>query len=236
MPQAFLKTLQARGTLSPEEARTIVDLTRDQVGMEPGQDIVAQGSRPTFSCLMIAGYSVRYALLSSGARQITAIHVPGDFVDLHSLFLSPMDHGVMAITPARIACVSHASLNEMIETRPNLTRLFWTMTMIDAAIHRQWLVGSGRQNADSQIARFLCETFVRLALVDMVEGVSFELPVTQGLLGDAMGISIVQANRSIQALRKAGLVQWKGTRVSILDWPGLVALGEFDATYLNVRP
>jgi len=123
----------------------------------------------------------------------------------------------------------------VIETRPELTRLLWTMTVIDAAIFRQWLVASGRQAADSQVARFLCEMFVRLALVDRTDGLSFELPVTQGVLGDAMGISTVQANRSVQALRRAELVQWKGAQVTILDWPGLATLGQFDDTYLNIR-
>lgn len=235
MAWAFLKTLHARAAVSAEEAETIVELTRDQVALEPGQDIVAQGARPTCSCLMIAGYSARYTLLSNGSRQITAIHIPGDFVDLHSLFLHPMDHGVVAISPARVARVRHASLHHVIETQPNLTRLLWTMTAIDAAIFRQWLVASGRQAADSQVARFLCEMFVRLALVDRTEGLSFELPVTQGVLGDAMGISTVQANRSVQVLRRAGLVQWKGAQVTILDWEGLATLGHFDDTYLNIR-
>lgn len=235
MTGAFLKTLQARGAVSVEDAETVRDLTRTQVDVESGQDIVSQGARPTSSCLMISGFSARYTLLPNGSRQITAIHVPGDFVDLHSLFLHPMDHGVAAICPTRIALVPHAALHEVIETRPNLTRLLWTMTVIDAAIFRQWLVASGRQAADSQVARFLCEMFVRLAVVDRTEGLSFELPVTQGVLGDAMGISTVQANRSVQALRKAGLVQWKGAQVTILDWRGLATLGQFDDTYLNIR-
>ena len=235
MTLTFLKTLQARGEVSAADAETVLEFTRDQVDIDPGQDIVAQGARPTSSCLMVSGYSVRYTILSDGARQITAVHVPGDFVDLHSLFLHPMDHGVAALGPARIARVPHGALHAVIETRPELTRLLWTMTVIDAAIFRQWLVASGRQAADSQVARFLCEMFVRLALVDRTDGLSFELPVTQGVLGDAMGISTVQANRSVQALRRAELVQWKGAQVTILDWPGLATLGQFDDTYLNIR-
>lgn len=235
MPLCFLKALRARGPVSNAEAEVILGLARDQVDYENGRDIVIEGTTPTHSCLMISGCSARYTVLSDGRRQITAIHVAGDFVDMHSLFLRPMDHSVMAIGGARIARVPHPVLHGLIETHPNLTRLLWTMTVIDAAIFRQWLVSSGRQNADSQVARFLCEMYLRLALVDRTDGLSFDLPVTQSLLGDAMGMSTVQANRSVQALRQVGLIRWKGAQVTILDWEGLVARGEFDPTYLNIR-
>ena len=41
-------------------------------------------------------------------------------------------------------------------------------------------------------------------------------------------------NRTIQELRATGLVTWDGFEVVIQNWDGLLALAEFDGTYLNL--
>ena len=99
--------------------------------------MVHQGESPIHSTLMLSGFSARYTMLS--ARRISVVHVPGDFVDLHSLLLRPMDHSVLALTDCQVVEVPHALLREISETHPHLTRLLWTLTVIDAAIfHSGW--------------------------------------------------------------------------------------------------
>ena len=196
--------------------------------------MVHQGESPIHSTLMLWGFSARYTMLSDGKRQISAVHVPGDFVDLHSLFLRPMDHSVLALTDCQVVEVPHALLREISETHPHLTRLLWTLTVIDAAIFRQWLVASGHLPAVGQISHFFCELWTRLSVVGLTEGRCFDLPINQGDLGDVMGLSSVHVNRCLMTLRRNGLLEWTGGRVTILDWNELQALAEFDPEYLNL--
>ena len=65
--------------------------------------------------LLLDGYAARYKIVSNGRRQTSAIHVAGDFIDLHSFLLKTMDHGVLALTNCRIANVPHATLEKITE-------------------------------------------------------------------------------------------------------------------------
>jgi CRP-like cAMP-binding protein len=197
---------------------------------------VREGDRPTESTLMIEGFCGRYSTFADGRRQFTALHIAGDFVDLHSFLLKPMDHGVVALSPCRIVTFPHAALREITEQFPHLTRVLWFSTLIDAAIHRAWLVSMGRRAALAHMAHLLCELLLRLHVVGLAEGRSFNFPLTQQELADILGLSMVHVNRVIQDLRAKKLVAWRSGRVSILDWEGLVALAEFDPTYLHLEP
>lgn len=202
--------------------------------LEPGEDIVKEGATPENSCLLIEGWSTRSKSLSDGRRQITAFHIAGDFVDLHSFLLKPMDHTVTALTRCTLAIVPHAALMKVTEEEPRLTRVFWLNTLIDAAIQREWMVALGRLPAAGRLARLICELYLRLEMVGLTRDLGFDFPITQTGLADALGISGVHVNRTIQELRRADLVAWAGGRVTIKDFDGLKDVAEFDPTYLNL--
>jgi CRP-like cAMP-binding protein len=198
-------------------------------------DLVREGDRPTESSLLLDGFAARYKLLRNGRRQITALHIPGDFVDLHSFLLKKMDHGVVALTRCRVGLVPHSTLHEITETHLHLGRLLWLSTLIDAAIHREWLVAMGRRPALNQIAHLVCELFLRLQAVGLTQDKSFELPLTQAELGDVLGLSTVHVNRVIQQLRADGVITWSEKRIVIEDWSHLQQIAEFDPTFLNLE-
>jgi CRP-like cAMP-binding protein len=107
---------------------------------------------------------------------------------------------------------------------------------IDAAIFRQWLIAAGRRAVEAQLAHLLCEIWTRLSVVKLVDGYSFQLPLNQTDISDVMGLSLVHVNRTIQALRRRGLIEWSGPSVRILDSHQLQLLAEFDPTHLQLRP
>jgi CRP-like cAMP-binding protein len=94
----------------------------------------------------------------------------------------------------------------------------------------------GRRTAVAHLAHLLCELFLRLQAVGLTRGNSFDLPMTQEELGDALGLSHVHVNRVVKALREEGLVDWTARpTVTIKDWNRLVRVAEFDPTYLNLE-
>lgn len=197
-------------------------------------DIVVQGSRPPVSTVLLAGTAARYRLLEDGKRQITALHVPGDFVDLHAFMLKTMDHGVLALSPCRVAAASHSDLTAVTEHHPHLARLLWLSTVIDGAIHREWIVAMGRRSKQAQLAHLVCELYTRLAIVGLVDGKSFNLPLSQGEVADVVGVSLVHLNKTLQGLRRDGLVRWIDRVITILKWNELAEIAEFDGAYLNL--
>lgn len=60
----------------------------------------------------------------NGLRQLVAIHVPGDFVDLHAYPLKTLDHDVASMTTAVVGMVPHGKLDDIISERPQLGESF----------------------------------------------------------------------------------------------------------------
>jgi CRP-like cAMP-binding protein len=231
----LIRKLERRDTLSDEEKQVLEGAVAWVKEARLDEDLVREGERPSESSLLLEGFAARYKLLRNGKRQITALHIPGDFVDLHSFLLKKMDHGVVALTRCRVGLVPHTTLREITETHLHLGRLLWLSTLIDAAIHREWLVAMGRRPALHQIAHLVCELFLRLQAVGLTQHMSFELPLTQAELGDVLGLSTVHVNRVIQQLRTDGLVTWSEQRIVIEDWARLQQVAEFDPTFLNLE-
>lgn len=161
MLERHFTKLRARDTLSDDEEHAIRgaigevrEHPADHVLINPGVDL-------KHSTLLLDGIRCRYKDLRNGQRQITELHVPGDFADLHSFTLKRLDHAITALTPCRIATVPHLRLTEVIERLPDLTRLYWFATNLDAAIHREWELSLGRRTARAKLAMLFCELFVR---------------------------------------------------------------------------
>jgi len=113
--------------------------------------------------------------------------------------------------------------------------VFWLETLIDASIFREWMMCLGRRSASQHMAHLFCEFLTRLKAIGQVQDDnSFAFPITQGELGDALGLSNVHVNRVVQELRAKNLIAWERNTLTVLDWDGLVALGEFNPSYLHL--
>ena len=220
---AFLLNLESRDVLTDRERDIAQSLCEDGHVMDAGTDIVREGDAPSYSCLLLSGFAARYNVLVDGRRQITAVHVAGDFIDLHSLLLTRMDHSVLALDECRVAFVPHDLLRDLTAREPHFTRLLWLLTVIDAAAYRQWLVAAGRLSSAGQIAHFMCEMYERLRIVDLVDGLSLRLPMNQVDLSDAMGLSVVHVNRTLQLLRESGPVAAIGLAFAVQQLPAIPA-------------
>lgn len=235
MIEKHLMKLRARDDVSVAEEAAIRDALGIVREVPAKTTIIRAGDRLTVSTMLLDGIMCRYKDLRSGERQITELHVSGDFVDLHSFSLKRLDHNIMALTPCRIAPVPHEKLTGITEQHPHLARLYWFTTNLDAAIHREWEVSLGRRSALSRTAHLLCELHVRLGVVGLVENDAYDLPVTQIDLAECLGLTAVHVNRTLRVLREQGLVEFTKGRVTIGNLPGLRRAGEFDPSYLYLE-
>ena len=126
----------------------------------------------------------------------------------------------------------HRKVAQIIERFPRLARAFWFSTNIHAAITRELALSLGQRTALARMAHLFCELRYRLDLVGRTRTDGYELPLTQRELSECLGMTVVHVNRTLQALRGSGLVEFENRRVSILDRRGLEGVAEFDPSYL----
>lgn len=223
---------RGRGAMRPEDERLLEDAVAGVRELAPRTILVRTGDIVQTSTYLIEGFMCRYMDDHEGYRQLVAIHVPGDFVDLHGYGLKRLDHEVGALGSARIADVPHTAIRRINEDHPNLTRLLWRATLLDAAMHREWIFRIGRLDAAGRIAHLFCELETRLAMVGLADGGRFALPLTQPDLAEACGITGVHANRTLKTLRERGLMTFRDGMVEIADLAGLRRVADFDPGYL----
>jgi CRP-like cAMP-binding protein len=232
MIDKHLMKLRARDDISAEEERALRDAVGEVIHYPAEHTFITAGQELNHSTLLLEGLLCRYKDLSDGQRQITELHVAGDFADLHSLTLKHLDHNVMTLMPSVIVQAPHEKLRAITENYPHLARILWFMTNLDAAIHREWVVSMGRRSALERTAHLFCELQVRLGVVGLSNESGFALPITQTVLAECLGLTSVHVNRVLKELRERALVEFRGGRVTITDPAGLRRVAEFDPAYL----
>jgi len=81
--ELLIANLRRRDVLPTGEAEMLEALQLRKADFAKGEEIVADGSRPHSSCLLEEGLAARSVVRANGSRQLTALHIGGDFVDLH---------------------------------------------------------------------------------------------------------------------------------------------------------
>jgi CRP-like cAMP-binding protein len=235
-PHPLVRKLESIVELTSDERAAISALPLMKRELDAGQDIVREGDHPSQACLVLEGWTFRYKIAGGDRRQIFSFHIPGDTPDLLSIHLKTMDHSLATLTDCRLGFIQHRALHDLFERHPRLTGVFWRDTLIDAAVFREWMVGMGRRRAPVRIAHLLCELYVKLEAIGMVEGNSVPLPITQETVSDSLGLSPVHVNRALMALRAKHLFTFERRTLTVLNWNALAKLAEFDPAYLHLEP
>jgi CRP-like cAMP-binding protein len=232
----MVRKLAYRVELDASDREAILALPFQHKAIERSQFIVREREPATHSCLMLSGYSIRSKLTGNGGRQIVAIHMKGEMVDLQNSLLGTADHSVQALTACKVAYIPREEILRIAAERPALARAMWIDTLVDGSIFREWIMNVGRRNARTRIAHLLCEFSLRLKLAGLGGDNDYELPMTQEQLADSTGLTSVHVNRSIKALEADDLINRVSPRaIHIGDWRKLADAGDFDSNYLHLR-
>jgi len=229
----FARKLGAFVALTGAEMSALDRLHGKRKIFPAGRDMVHQGQTNQSCYILASGWVCSYKLLSSGTRQIVDFQIPGDFLGLRSVLFRTADHNIEPVTKVEASEVLAIDLLDTFSTTPRLaTAVLWAASR-DEAMVVEHLVGIGRRDARERTAHFLLEVAARLRLVGLATTDGFACPLSQYMLGDALGLSAVHLNRVLRELREAGLVTFQKGQVEIHDIDGLVALAGFDKTYLD---
>lgn len=231
---AIVRKLKAHSILEPADEAELRSLSIRPRALKPDEDLIREGDSPVVSALVMEGAVARYNALANGKRQYLSFHLAGDWPDAQTLFLEKMDHAVCAVGLAQVALISHEELMALFKRRPAVGYAIWRETLIDAAIFRQAITNNSSRPPRARMAHLFCELYYRARSTGLGKAGSVDLPLHQGQLGDALGMSLVTVNRTLQELRRTNAMEFRNGVLTVRDWERLAGIGEFDAGYLQM--
>jgi len=227
--------LEAFTRLSADDRAALAQVSRNVRFVEPRRDLMSEGDRPRFVHLVLDGWGCRYKSLPDGKRQIVALFVPGDFCDVNVYILRQMDHSIGAITRLKVAMISPEEMNALTEGRPRITQALWWHELVTTAIQREWTVNLGQRSAYERLGHLLVELYLRLKTVGRAQDGRCDFPLTQNDLADATGLTAVHVNRTLQELRRDGLIELERKQLRILHLERLKDVSMFNPNYLHLE-
>lgn len=231
----MIRKLSEHSSLDEEDLIALRSLTSYSRSLSPNEDFVRQGDKPAVSAVVTEGMVARYHVLSSGQRQYLSFHLAGDLPDAQTLFIDRIDHAVCAIGEAAVALIPHDEIVKLLDRRPTVGRAMWCETLIDAAIFREAVTNNSSRPVEARMAHLFCELYYRARATGLSRPGSCRLPLHQGQIGETLGMSIVTVNRTLQALRRTGAMEFRNGELTVLDWRQLAELGDFDPGYLHLK-
>jgi len=235
MSNAFSQRLRGHGPLSDADVALLESACQNIRELPAGHHLIREGDQPDPVFVMLEGWACGYKILPDGGRQILAFMLPGDFCDIHIAILQAIDHSIVTLTKARVASLPRAQMEELVTARPSITQAFWWSQLVDQTILRAWIVSMGRRKSEERVAHLMCELYIRMRNIGLATDDQCEMPLTQIVLADAVGLTPVHVNRVLKKLRMNNVMNLNAGSLTIIDPVKLAHIAGFDDNYLHGR-
>lgn len=205
-----------------DEIRFIQGMKTDHRVVAAGSDIIHPGQEDAELYTLFSGWAFRYKSMPDGRRQILNILLPGDLVGLQASMLSAAEHGIEALTEVELCVFPRKRIWDLFVKMPNLAyEIAWLGSREECMVDEN-LTSVGQRNAGERIAALIITLYHRAEALGLVVEGSFEFPLSQQQLADALGLSLVHTSKTWSRLRKAGLFSLSAGRLTLLN-PRLTA-------------
>ena len=191
------------------------------------QDLVVAGSAYRSLCFVKDGYAIRYKLLRSGKRQILNVILPGDVIGFPVSFFDRSIYSVVAVSDLTYNICSLDAYVRLCYEQPQFGLALSWLAAHEAAIYAEHIVDLGRRTPLERLAHFLLEIHARLLAVGRAEAASFQLPFSQEVMADVLGLSVPHLNRVMQQLRAEQLIASHSRVVELTDITSLQSLAQY---------
>lgn len=233
--QRLVTKLRRRSTIDLASENSLLNLPFTLKKLSRSEYLFRSGETISVTYVLLSGFTFRQKVAGDGGRQIVAIQVPGDIVNIQSLQLNMYDHSVQALSDATIAVIPTSALLVLAQSHDEIMFALWLDTFVDASIAWEWITNIGRRNARIRLAHLLCEITLRVEMAGFHTGATHKLAMTSEDIGDALGLTPVHVTRVIKELMRVGLILRERRSISILDINGLRTLADFNQAYLHLQ-
>ena len=232
----FVMRLRRYMSLGNSDLANLDRLIEGELTIEKRRDLVVDGYEYRKLSFVAEGFGARYKLLRNGKRQILNVILPGDVIGLPGSFLDRASYSVIALTEMRLHVCPIDAYVQLCYRRPQFGLALTWLAVHEAALYAERVVDTGRRTPPERLAHFLLELHGRLAAVGRAAPAAFDLPFSQEVLGDALGLSVPHLNRMMSQLRFEGLIKLTDRRVEFPDLAAIRLRAQFQPINLTRIP
>ena len=230
----FIRRLTQLIPLSAADLDSLEEIVESDRIVKKRKDLVVDGSEYRNLCFVRDGYAMRYKLLRNGKRQILNVILPGDVIGLPVSFFDRSIYSVIAVSDLTFNVCSLDAYVQLCFRLPQFGLALSWLAVQEAAIYTEHIVDLGRRTPVERLAHFLLELHARLLAVGRAEATSFDLPFSQEVIADVLGLSVPHLNRVMQQLRAERLIATRSRVVELVDGAALQVLAHYQP--LNLAP
>jgi len=234
--QCPLRAEPALRDFSRDELDFIAGFKSGELTAEAGATLMMEGTASPHLYTVLSGWAIRYKTLADGRRQILNFVLPADFIGLQGTVLGVMQHSVEALSDMVLCVFPRERLWELYRGHPSLAFDLTWLASREEQILGENLVTIGRRTALERIAFVLLHLFLRAEQVGATSTNKVQFPFTQQHLADALGMSLVHTNKTLQRLIASHAVRWKQRTFEILDREALTAIAGYQMNDPRPRP
>lgn len=222
--------------LGAAEIDALRGLIECELNVERRRDLVIDGYEYSKLSFVKEGFAARYKLLRNGRRQIINVMAPGDIIGLPGSFLDHAPFSVIALTDLKLEVCSLDEFLAACHRQPRFGIILSWLAIQEAMSYADRVVDIGRRTPLERLAHFLLEIHGRLALVGRATETDFDLPISQEVISDALGLSVPHLNRTLARLRSQGLITVADRHVRFLNKKALCLLAHYQPAQLSRIP
>jgi CRP-like cAMP-binding protein len=140
------------------------------------------------------------------------------------------DESAVALTTLRTADATALAnvISDPAGAARGLAQAFAAAARAEEAALLDALVRLGRQSALARLAHLLLSLCDRLKDAGLADGDRFSFPLTQEMLADVLGLSIVHVNRTLQHLRRENFIANSRGVMTLRDRRALAVLSDYE--------
>ena len=232
----FVVRLERYISLSDDDLESLWHLVEAERTVSRRRDLVVDGYEYRKLCFIESGFAARYKLLRNGKRQIVNLLLPGDVVGLPGSFVQRARYSVLALTDMKLQICSVKDYIELCYNRPQFGLMLSWLAIHEAITCAEHAINTGRRTPTERLAHLLLELYSRLQMVGLAGEWSYDLPLSQEVISDALALSVPHLNRTLAKLRAEGLISLSNHQVSLTDPASLEILGHFQPPDLTPIP
>jgi CRP-like cAMP-binding protein len=222
--------------LSAVDVKSLEAIFERDLSVRKREELIVQGSEFRNLCFVKDGFAIRYRLLRSGKRQILKVILPGDVIGFPVSFFDRSTYAVVAVTELTYAVCSFDSYICLCYEQPQFGLVLSWLAAQEAATYAEHIVNLGRRTPIERLAHLLLEIHARLLEVERADETSFNLPFSQEVIADVLGLSVPHLNRVIQQLRAEQLITSNSRLIELTDLAGLRKLAQYQPMDLAPIP
>lgn len=214
---SFARRLERLAKFSEQELACINELEASSAYFERGSEIFSEGEMSRSAYIVQRGWGCSFKLSLNGERQIIAIILPGDCVDLRCTLRQTNNYTFLAVTDLTVARVPAGRIEQILNKLPHLGVAMLLATAQSDEMIVDHLMSLGRRTAIERLAHLFLELIDRLSIVGLATETTFDCPLTQYDLADTLGLSAIHVNRMLRELRERKMMSFTDHKVELLD-------------------